>query len=281
VTGPRPKGSSVVDRTTLSTRIASVPLWYHTIDLPAGLTTPGWFDLRSVVDRLPWPDVKGKRCLDIGTFDGFLAFEMERRGASEVVCTDVRSHEDWDHLPRERAQVLAYWAAAGGEKGAGFRIAAEILGSSVTREWISIYDLSPERLGTFDVVVCGNLLVHLRAPFVALDAVRSVCGDRFLSTEPIDRTLTFVSRKRAALSVEGREARWMIPNVAAHRRMIDVAGFDLLATTTYAERFGVGHPERARRGSRHRSRRILNRLLTGDSDVVPHSAVLSRIAQLD
>ena len=271
----------MVDRTSLRTRIASIPLWYHTIDLPAGLTTPGWFDLRPIVDRLPWPDVRGRRCLDIGTFDGFLAFEMERRGAAEVVCTDVRSHEDWDHLPRERARTLAFWAAAGGEKGAGFRIAAEILGSSVTREWISIYDLSPERLGRFDVVVCGNLLIHLRAPFLALEAVRSVCGDHFLSTEAIDRTLTLLSRTRPALFLEGREARWMMPNAAAHRRMIDLAGFDVVTATTYGEHFGVGHPERGRRGIRNRVRRLEDRLVAGAPDVVPHSAVLSRIAHLD
>ena len=269
----------MVDRTSLSTRIASIPLWYHTIDLPAGLTTPGWFDLRPVVDSLPWPDVKGRRCLDIGTFDGFLAFEMERRGAAEVVCTDVRSHEDWDHLPRERARTLAFWDAAGGEKGAGFRIAAEILGSSVTREWISIYDLSPERLGTFDVVVCGSLLIHLRAPFLALEAVRSVCSDQFLSTEPIARGLTLLTR--AALELEGREGRWMIPNAAAHRRMIDLAGFDVVTAMRYGEHFGPGHPERKRRGIRRRLRRLGDRLLAGTSDVVPHSAVLSRIAHLD
>lgn len=61
--------------------------------------TPGWFDLRPIVDRMPWPDVRGKRCLDVGTWDGFLAFELERRGAAEVVATDIESHEDWDWPP--------------------------------------------------------------------------------------------------------------------------------------------------------------------------------------
>jgi len=271
----------VVDRPSLSTRVASIPLWYHTIDLPDGSATPGWFDLRPVVDRLPWPEVKGKRCLDIGTFDGFLAFEMERRGAAEVVCTDVPSHEDWDHLPRERARTLAFWAAAGGEKGAGFRVAADILGSSVHREWLSIYDLSPERLGTFDIVVCGNVLIHLRAPFLALEAIRSVCSDHFLSTEAIDRPFTVLARMRPALFLEGIEGRWMIPNPAAHRRMIDLAGFDILRTTTYGEHFGLGHPKRGRRGTRNRLRRLGNRLVAGDADIVPHSAVLSRVAHLD
>ena len=56
--------------------------WYHTIELRPGIETPGWFDVRGVAATLPWPDLTGKRCLDVGTFDGFWAQEMVRRGAS-------------------------------------------------------------------------------------------------------------------------------------------------------------------------------------------------------
>ena len=40
--------------------------------------------------------LRGKRCLDVGTYDGFWAFEMERRGAAEVVAVDVLDHARWD-----------------------------------------------------------------------------------------------------------------------------------------------------------------------------------------
>ena len=72
--------------------VDAVPLWYHTLELAPGVVTPGWFDLRPIVSLLPWPDVRGKRCLDVGTYDGFLAFELERRGAAEVVATDISDH---------------------------------------------------------------------------------------------------------------------------------------------------------------------------------------------
>ena len=111
-----------------------MPLWYHTMDLGGGVVTPGWFDLRPIVDRMPWPDVRGKRCLDVGTYDGFLAFELERRGASEVVALDIPNHEDWDWPPDVRAQGGERLAElAGPEKGAGFRVAREALGSSVEK----------------------------------------------------------------------------------------------------------------------------------------------------
>ncbi|HEX4863507.1 MAG TPA: hypothetical protein VFV02_05520, partial [Acidimicrobiales bacterium] len=58
------------DRAELQRQVDEHPFWYHTMDIVSGVATPGWFDLRPVVDQMPWPDVKGKRCLDIGTFDG-------------------------------------------------------------------------------------------------------------------------------------------------------------------------------------------------------------------
>src|SRR4029450_2264672 len=68
--------------------VASNHHWYPPTGPAPGVVTPGHFDIRPVVDRLPWPDVLGKRCLDVGTYDGFLTFELERRGAEEGVATE-------------------------------------------------------------------------------------------------------------------------------------------------------------------------------------------------
>ena len=82
--------------------VAAHEFWYHTIDVAPGVTTPGWFDLRPVVDHMPWPDLTGKRCLEVGPYDGFLSFEMERRGAAEVVAADIGSPWEWDWPVRSR-----------------------------------------------------------------------------------------------------------------------------------------------------------------------------------
>ncbi len=228
-------------------RIDEVPVWYHTLDLGQGRVTPGWFDLRGVVDRFPWPDVAGKRCLDIGTYDGFLAFELERRGAAEVVATDVPDHADWDWLPREARDGAAQLAAVAGRKGRGFEVARELLGSGVRREWCNVYDLSPERLGTFDVVVCGALLLHLRDPLRALAAIRSVTTGELVSIEQVDVATTVSHPRRPVTFVRGRRGQWQIPNAAAHRRWVTVAGFDVVAATRLAEPFGPSHPDPAPR----------------------------------
>ena len=41
--------------------IRAHPFWYHTMNVAPGVTTPGWFDLRAALDRIPLPDVRGKR----------------------------------------------------------------------------------------------------------------------------------------------------------------------------------------------------------------------------
>src|SRR5215510_1655747 len=78
--------------------------WYHTIDLPDGSSTPGVFDTRAVAELVRWPaGLPGGRCLDVGTCDGFWAFEMERRGAAEVIAIDV---DDLDPSVHGRFDVV-------------------------------------------------------------------------------------------------------------------------------------------------------------------------------
>src|SRR5438552_2650983 len=62
-----------------------------------GIVTPGWFDLRDLPPKLPFPSsMTAMRCLDIGTFEGFWALEMERRGAEEVIAIDILDPLAWD-----------------------------------------------------------------------------------------------------------------------------------------------------------------------------------------
>jgi tRNA (mo5U34)-methyltransferase len=230
-------------RGDLRRAVAEVPLWYHTIELAPGVVTPGWFDLRTVAARAPWPDVRGLRCLDVASSDGFLAFELERRGAAEVVSVDIADHEDWDWLPRERESGPAGLSALSGAKGRSFEVAAAALGSSVKRRVTSVYDLSPASLGTFDVVVCGWLMLHLRDPFRALEAIRGVCRKWFLSIEQIDPRLTLLDRRRGAFSLRGEIGQWLVPSRLGVSRMIEVAGFDVVESTRpYATPFGSAHP---------------------------------------
>jgi tRNA (mo5U34)-methyltransferase len=146
--------------------------WYHTIELGDGVVTRAMFDHRPVVDRYGLPEsLKGKTALDVGTCDGFWAFEMERRGAERVVATDIGRWAEFDWLPRTRE---AKSHRANERPADRFWFAHAMRGSRVEYEVCNVYDLSPERIGTFDVVFCGSLLLHLQNPIKALLKIRSV-----------------------------------------------------------------------------------------------------------
>jgi tRNA (mo5U34)-methyltransferase len=274
-----PLESSSTTHADARAAVAEVPLWYHTMDLAPGLVTPGWFDLRPIVDLMPWPDVRDKRCLDIGTYDGFLAFELERRGAAEVVALDIGSHEQWDWPYRLTEGPDSLADLAGPEKGVGFRMAKEIYGSSVEKVTLNVYDLDLNALGgRFDVVVCGTLLLHLRDPLRALERIRTVCSGWFLSAEQIDLQLSLLRRGRPALRLDGVSdlVQWFIPNAAGHRRLLEAAGFALERwTKPYAVPFGAGHPPIGR-DARAVATRAARALLTGGWGV-PHQAVLASV----
>ncbi len=262
-------------------RIATVAHWYHTIDVVPGVSTPGWYDLRHLVDLLPWPDVRGKRCLDVGTFDGFFAFELERRGAAEVVAIDMPDHEQWDWPPDKRpggpnAEAVTEFAKL--EVGSGFKALADLSGSRAEWRALSVYDVSPRELGTFDVVTCGSLLLHLRDPVRALEALRSVCRGRLLSSETIAPLLSILGRGRPLfhLSGTGIACQWWLPNAAGHRRLLWAAGFEVEhASKPYLVHYNLQpSPKPSIRTIRDAFARWL---LTGDrSSGMLHQALLAR-----
>lgn len=271
-----------LDRDEVRRRIDAHPFWYHTIDVAPGVTTPGWFDLRHLGDDLPWPDLVGKRVLDIGTFDGFYAFEMERRGAVEVVAVDVEDHLLWDWPPDYRGESLARDPGfSGPPKGDGFRLVAELSRSNAEWQPLSVYDLSPDVVGTFDVVVLGSLLLHLRDPIRALEAVRSVVrpDGHLLSSEQIEVWLTLAAPYRPIYTLNGSGAncQWFNANAAGHTRMVFAAGFEVTAKSKPFVLAFNEHPRPPAGKPCELARRAAFRALTGSwRDGVLHRAVLAR-----
>ncbi len=196
--------------------------WYHTIDIAPGLSTEGWFDLRKHVPSYGLPDrMDGMRVLDIGTWDGFWAFEMERRGAT-VVALDVDHEKDYDWPPRRRpAEPKAL------DRGAGLRLVKEIRGSQVERVVCNIYEATPERLGTFDLVFCGAVLLHLRDQMLALERFANLCHGRLIIAEEYDRLASLVPFPVSRYFADRDKAVvFWLPARKTWRRMVWTAGFD-------------------------------------------------------
>jgi tRNA (mo5U34)-methyltransferase len=196
--------------------------WYHTMDIVPGVVTDGWFDLREHVRHYGLPErMDGMRALDVGTWDGFWAFEMERRGA-EVVALDVDHEGEYDWPPRRRpAEPRAL------DRGAGFRIAHELKGSSVERVVCNLYDATPERLGTFDLVLCGTVLIHLRDQLLALERLAGLCRGRLILAEEYD-PLTSLLPFPASRYFADRDLAvvFWLPSRRTWRRMAWTAGFE-------------------------------------------------------
>jgi len=204
--------------------------WYHTLELAPGVVTPGWFDHRSILHQIPLPDsLAGMRCLDVGTFNGHWAFELERRGAAEVVAVDVLDPARWDWPLGSDPSAIAEISKRM-EDGNGFELAKAALSSSVTRHDCSVYDLKPEQFGVFDLVYVGSLLVHLRDPVRALEAVRSVCGGSVVLVDGIDLPLTLKASRTPAFRFDGAgRPWWFTANLVGLARIVESAGFELTA----------------------------------------------------
>jgi tRNA (mo5U34)-methyltransferase len=205
--------------------------FYHTFELPGGVITRGYFDLRGVAAKLPLPrSLAGMRCLDAASCEGFWSFELARRGAAKVVSVDLpdTAQQDWQGVASESERQLG-----SGLADLHFEFIRESLGlTNVHRVGMNIYDISPERLGTFDYVFVGNVLIHLADPARALRALRSVMrpGSELLSLEATSLALTLLSRRLplGQLWDYDDQPRWWTPNKAAHRRLLQAAGFTVL-----------------------------------------------------
>lgn len=179
---PLPAGASS-EMAALQAQVDAV-IWYHTLDLGHGITTPGQFDHRDILPNYRLPDsLAGQRVLDVATFDGFWAFEFERRGAREVIALDLDKPSQLDFPPKRRAAATPEELDV--KFGQGFAIAQRALQSKVQRVGCSVYDLCPERYGMFDVVHAGDFLIHLNSPVRALQNIASVCSDYALISDVV------------------------------------------------------------------------------------------------
>jgi tRNA (mo5U34)-methyltransferase len=214
--------ATVIEPAELRRRVAELG-WYHSLELAPGIVTPGMFDLRGHVDRYGIPDrLDGLRVLDVGTWDGFWAFELERRGAAEVVALDLDDERVLDYPPRRRPATFPETP-----RGSGFALAREALGSNVTRVVGNIYDADPAVLGTFDLVFCGMVLLHLRDQLLALERIARLCRGTFISAEEPDVSVGWLPFPAVRYRAD-RDAAvvFWLPSARTWRRMMWTAGFD-------------------------------------------------------
>lgn len=191
---------------------------YHSIELPDGTVLPGL----QTIDHLRWrlglfglpQDLRGKRILDVGAWDGWFSFECERRGA-DVVAVDC--------IPLDT-----------------FLEAKERIGSKVEYLTLDVNELSAARLGTFDIVLFFGVLYHLRHPLLGLEKAVELSTDLVLvesfvidsEKREIPAVMEFYERTELA----GQVDNWCGPTpecLLAMCRSAGLAQVDLIDVTNH------------------------------------------------
>jgi tRNA (mo5U34)-methyltransferase len=195
----------------LATQVREIT-WYHQIELPGGLITPGVADVKLALSRLDLPrSLAGKTVLDVGAWDGFYSFEAARRGADRILATDS-----------------FVWNGRWGQRG--FKLARANLGleGRVEDKTIDVMDLSPESLGgKFDVSFFLGVLYHLVDPITAIQRVASVTNELLiLETETALNFLPFpAARLWPADELAGDDTNWWSINQRGLIGLLRAIGF--------------------------------------------------------
>ena len=199
--------------------------FYHTVEIGNGVVMRGHYDHRPALAAYRFPDVAGKRVLDVGRASGFFSFLFERMGAAHVTAVD---------LPPSRAKNTAGFEPLSSE-GVGrldFFICHALLRSKVEPVWADAAEVSEATVGAgFDVAFVGSLLVHLADPISCLARIRQVMkpGGVCIIANPIgrfDHILSYVIRRPTArLAPSSKRTSWWIPNIPCLMEIPRRAGF--------------------------------------------------------
>lgn len=182
--------------------------WYHSIELPDGAVIPGILSieiLKTRVAQFPIPsDLRGKRVLDVGAWDGWFSFEMERRGAQVVALDSARN-----------TKLLA---------------ARELLGSGIEYVIADISRVSSRDLGRFDIVLFMGVLYHLKHPLLALENVCEMtddlaCVESYVIDNGLDLNAPPVMEFYEGTELRGQFDNWCGPNTSCLLAMARAAGF--------------------------------------------------------
>jgi tRNA (mo5U34)-methyltransferase len=208
--------------------------WYHTFELRPGLVTPGVSVMDAVIacDGLGIPhDLKGKRALDVGAWDGAITFELEKRGA-EAHALDIQ----------DPSRI-------------GFNAAREVMNSQAVHYEGSVYQLPTEELTDLDLIVFRGVFYHLKYPVLAFERLAAslkLGGILYFEGEGLIQYAEDLNGNRVDIDIRKLNesgvpfclsypnsyrmaSNWFIPNRHCLNGWLQAAGFELIAMHEYDE----------------------------------------------
>jgi tRNA (mo5U34)-methyltransferase len=224
-----PSAVTALTSDVITQRIADLAPWFHQIDLGNGLTTKSHSIWGEPVDHpsSTWefvkqavpPDLSGQSVLDVGCNAGFYSIQAKRRGAERVLGVDAGN--------REIRQAL---------------VVRDVLGLDIEYRRMSVYELSPQAVGTFDVTMALGLLYHCKHLLLAVERLFVVTrGLLIVESEvlPDDEALAVRARELGGLTsslhalayVANNSAaqesahNWFVPSVSGLLAILEDVGF--------------------------------------------------------
>jgi tRNA (mo5U34)-methyltransferase len=148
---------------------------------------------------------------------------------------DIEWLTDFDYLPAVRETLGRRLSP---RLDPNFWLSHALLDSEVEHAICSVYDLSPDSVGEFDVVFCGSLLLHLMNPLEALVHIRSVTREMAVVATQLsedaeqlapNKPLLMFGNRRPDFSgsreLLGASCVYWLLNTTALREMLEYAGF--------------------------------------------------------
>lgn len=220
--------AALTDPGLIREKITKVP-WFHAFEVAPGIVTPGHIPVngREHLDSLKIArDLAGKTALDVGTWDGYVAFELAARGA-RTTALDIQD-----------------------PSRTGFNTAREILGADVEYVQAGVYDLPAAVQGrTFDIVMFLAVMNAIKNPIGGFEAVASVMHEGSLlyfegesfhlyaedmngrgSKHPLVEGFAQMEVP-VALCYPGQYkhgSNWFIPNLACIKVWLQIAGLEVV-----------------------------------------------------
>jgi SAM-dependent methyltransferase len=221
--------------------------FYHTMDLPELGTIHAHWDLRGRFDEyIGGVDVAGKSVLDVGTATGFLSFEAEKRGASQVVSFEMSDVRQQTLLPfKDKDQYIdkESWAESYGKghdrwKNA-YWLCHRLLQSKASVVYGSVYEI-PVAMGEFDVVIVGAVVEHLSDPISALGSIARVTKDTLVIVTPLLPNDEPIAHFAGRVSHPDNDYTWWIYSIGVYREVLGMLGFAIqrVSSSTYCYEYG-------------------------------------------
>jgi tRNA (mo5U34)-methyltransferase len=142
-------------------------IWFHSIDFGNGVVSRGSKDLdtmeRETTAYFHCLDLTGRSLLDVGAWNGGVSFAAKRRGAGRLVAADKFT---WAHPYLRGRETL--------------ELSRSLLGLDIETVEIDVPDLSPETVGSFEIVLFLGVFYHLFDAPTLMKQVSRLATDLFI-----------------------------------------------------------------------------------------------------